>query len=101
MQQTESGTQDVEAPTITDSPALSESGTDGAWTAGETVDVTLTFSEAVTLDTTGGTPSVGLSLGATEARSAPLSAGERHDGARLRLHAHRCGRLAHVAARPN
>ena len=25
-------------------------------------------------------------------------AGERHDGARLRLHTHRCGRLAHVAA---
>ena len=70
VQQTESGTQGVEAPTITDSPALSESGADGAWTAGETVDVTLTFSEAVTVDTTGGTPSVGLSLGGTEARSA-------------------------------
>ena len=34
------------------------------------MDVTLTFSEAVTVDTTGGTPSVGLSLGGTEARSA-------------------------------
>ena len=70
VQQTGSGTQDVEPPTITDSPALSESGADGAWTAGETVDVTLTFSEAVTVDTTGGTPSVGLSLGGTEARRA-------------------------------
>ena len=56
VQQTEFGTQGVEAPTITDSPALSESGADGAWTAGETVDITLTFSEAVTVDTTGGTP---------------------------------------------
>ena len=70
VQQTGSGAQGVEAPTITDSPALSEAGVDGAWTAGETVDVTLTFSEAVTVDTTGGTPSVGLSLGGTEARSA-------------------------------
>ena len=60
----------VEAPTITGSPALSESGSDGAWTAGETAEVTLTFSEAVTVDTTGGTPSVGLTLGGTEARSA-------------------------------
>ncbi len=70
VQQTGSGTQDVEPPTITDSPALSESGEDGAWTADETVEVTLTFSEAVTVDTTGGTPSVGLSLGGTEARRA-------------------------------
>ena len=60
----------VEAPTITGSPALSESGSDGAWSAGETVEVTLTFSEAVTVDTTGGSPSIGLDLGGTESRSA-------------------------------
>ena len=65
----------VEAPTITGSPALSESGSDGAWTADETVEVTLTFSEAVTVDTTGGTPSVGLTLEGTEARSAPYLRG--------------------------
>ena len=58
------------APTVTGSPALSESGLDGAWTAGETAEVTLTFSEAVTVDTTGGTPSIGLDLGGTESRSA-------------------------------
>ncbi len=70
VQQTGSGTQGAEAPTITGSPALSEAGADSAWTADETVDVTLTFSEAVTVDTTGGTPSVGLTLGGTESRSA-------------------------------
>ena len=59
-----------EAPTITGSPVVSESGTDGAWTAGETVEVMLTFSENIAVDTTGGTPSVGLSLGGTQARSA-------------------------------
>ena len=59
-----------EAPTITGPPAVSESGTDGAWTAGETVEVMLTFSENIAVDTTGGTPSVGLSLGGTQARSA-------------------------------
>ena len=60
----------VEAPSITGSPGLSDAGTDGAWAPGETAEVTLTFSEAVAVDTTGGTPSVGLSLGGTQARSA-------------------------------
>ena len=60
----------VEAPSITGSPGLSDAGTDGAWGPGETAEVTLTFSEAVAVDTTGGTPSVGLSLGGTQARSA-------------------------------
>ena len=75
VQQTGSGTQGAEAPTITGSPALSEAGADSAWTADETVDVTLTFSEAVTVDTTGGTPSIGLDLGGTESRSAPYLRG--------------------------
>ena len=65
----------VAAPTITGSPTLSESGTDGAWAAGATVEATLTFSEAVTVDTAGGTPSIGLDLGGTESRSAPYLRG--------------------------
>ena len=65
----------VEAPTITGAPALSASGSDGTWTAGATVEATLTFSEAVTVDTTGGTPSIGLDLGGTESRSAPYLRG--------------------------
>ena len=59
-----------EAPTITGAPALGDPGSDG-WTPGEAVEVTLTFSEAVDVDTTGGTPSVVLQLGGgTEERSA-------------------------------
>ena len=65
----------VEAPTIPGSLALSDSGSDGTWTAGATVEVTLTFSEAVTVDTTGGTPSIGLDLGGTESRRAPYLRG--------------------------
>ena len=65
----------VEALTITGAPALSESGSDGTWTAGATVEVTLTFSEAVTVDTTGGTPSIGLDLGGTDSRRAPYLRG--------------------------
>ena len=65
----------VAAPTIEGSPALSGAGSDGEWTSGETVQVTLTFSEEVSVDTTGGTPSIGLELGGTEARSATYASG--------------------------
>ena len=63
-----------EAPTITGSPALGDPGSDG-WTPGQAAEVTLTFSEAVTVDTTGGTPSIGLDLGGTESRRAPYLRG--------------------------
>ena len=60
----------ADPPTVSGAPALSEAGSDGEWTSGETVEVTFTFSEAVTVDATGGTPTVGISLGGTQARSA-------------------------------
>ena len=60
----------VDPPTVSDGPSVSAAGSDGAWAPDETVEVTLTFSEAVTVDTTDGTPSIGISLGGTEARSA-------------------------------
>ena len=44
-------------------------------TPGETVQVTLTFSEEVSVTTTGGTPSIGIELGGTEVRSAPYVSG--------------------------
>ena len=65
----------VTAPTIEGTPALSEAGSDGEWTSGETVDVALTFSEEVSVDTTSGTPSIGIELGSTEARSASYASG--------------------------
>ena len=42
---------------------------------GETVGVTITFSEAVDVDTAGGTPSIGIGLGGTAARSATYASG--------------------------
>ena len=65
----------VDPPTVSGGPAVSAAGSDGAWAPDETVEVTLTFSEAVTVDTTDGTPSLGLSLGGTEARSAAYASG--------------------------
>ena len=63
------------APTIEGSPALSEAGSDGEWTPGEAVQVTLTFSEEVNVDTTDGTPSIGIELAGTLERSASYASG--------------------------
>ena len=47
---------------------------DGSWTAGDTVRMTLAFSEAMTVDTAAGTPSVGIALDG-DARSAAYASG--------------------------
>ena len=60
----------LEAAAVVGLPGLSAAGADGVWGAGETVEVTLAFSRAVTVDTAGGTPSVGLLLGGSAGRSA-------------------------------
>ena len=70
----ETASQQLEAPVVEGAPVVGEAGTDGAWTAGETVEVKLTFSEPVTVDITGGTPSIDLRLG-TQARSAAYTSG--------------------------
>ena len=63
------------APTIKGSPALSDPGSDYEWTPGETVRVTLTFSEEVNVDTTDGKPSIGIQLGGSLDRSASYASG--------------------------
>ena len=63
------------APTIKGSPALSEAGSDDEWTPDETVQVTLTFSEEVNVDTTDGTPSIGIQLSGTLDHNAPYASG--------------------------
>ena len=65
----------VDPPTMDGTPSLSGAGTDGRWSEGETVGVTVTFSEAVDVDTSGGTPSIGIGLGGTAARSATYARG--------------------------
>ena len=63
------------APTIKGSPVLSDSGSGYEWTPGETVQVTLTFSEEVNVDTTDGTPSIGIQLGGTLDHNASYASG--------------------------
>ena len=65
----------VGPPVVDATPRVSDAGTDGRWTKGETVEVTVRFSEAVDVDTTGGTPTIGIALGGTESRSASYARG--------------------------
>ena len=58
-------------PMVQGSPAISSAGDDVQWTIGETIEITLTFSEEVNVDTTNGTPSVRLMLSGTTERSTP------------------------------
>ena len=70
-----SGQQAADPPTITAPPSVSKSGADGQWTPGQTVQATVTFSEAVAVDTSGGTPTITLTPGATGQKSASYTSG--------------------------
>ena len=74
---TEEATAEDAPATIAGAPVVSDPGTDGAWTPGEAVEVTLTFSEAVTVTTGGGTPAIGLQLNGTAPRAAVYDRGSR------------------------
>ena len=68
---------EIVPPTVDGTPSVSGAGTDAQWSVGETVGVTVAFSEAVDVGTNGGTPSVGVELGgsSTAARSAAYASG--------------------------
>ena len=70
-----SGQTQAVAPTVEGTPGLSGSGSDGSWAPGQTVEVIVTFSEAVTVDTSSGTPSITLTLGGTQQQSARYTSG--------------------------
>ena len=70
-----SGQQAADPPTITAPPSVSKSGADGQWKPGQTVQATVTFSEAVAVDTSGGTPTITLTPGATGQKSASYTSG--------------------------
>ena len=52
-------------PTV-DSIAFNSAGTDGAFKTGDAVTATVTFSESVTVDTTGGTPQLTIKMGGAD-----------------------------------
>ena len=63
------------AVTVSATPALGGAGSDRTWTTSETVEVTITFSEAVDVDTSAGTPSITVELGSSGAKSATYQSG--------------------------
>ena len=65
----------IDPPSVDGTPGVSGAGADAQWSEAETVGVTVTFSEAVDVDTSGGTPSIGIGLGGTAARSATYASG--------------------------
>ena len=71
--------QQVEAdpPTVDGTSRVNGAGGDQIWTEGEKVEVTVPFSESVDVDTSGGTPSIGIGLGGPggTARSAAYVSG--------------------------
>ena len=68
------------APGVVAVEVGAEPSGDGAWTAGEAVEVTLAFAEPVEVGTEGGTPSVGLTLPGAGARRAVYASGSGTDG---------------------
>ena len=66
---------EIDPPAVDGTPGVSGAGTDAQWSEGETVGVTVTFNEAVDVDTSGGTPSIGIGLGGAAARSATYASG--------------------------
>ena len=67
------------APGVVAVEVGAEPSGDGAWTAGEAVEVTLAFAEPVEVGTEGGTPSVGLTLPGAGARRAVYASGSGTD----------------------
>ena len=69
---------DVVRPYANGSVDITGTGADGHYDPGDTIRVTLTFTEAVTVDTAGGTPALGLALGgygSPDNRRAPYTGG--------------------------
>ena len=63
------------APGVVAVEIVAEPSGDGAWTAGEAVEVTLAFAEPIEVGTAGGTPSVGLTLPGAGTRRAVYASG--------------------------
>ena len=65
----------VDVPTVTATAVTSSPDANSSYETGEVIQVTATFSEAVTVDTTGGTPSLALTIGSNP-RDAEYSAAD-------------------------
>ena len=65
----------VEPPRVQGGPRVSPPDPNGAWMEGKTVEVIVTFNEAVEVKTNGGTPTIGIKLDTSRTREAPYARG--------------------------
>ena len=76
----------VEPPRVQGGPRVSPPDPNGAWMEGKTVEVTVTFNEAVEVKTNGGTPDYRDQSGYIEEPSGALRPGHRHPRDGVRVH---------------
>ena len=69
------GAQAADPPVVSATPSLNAADDDGQWAPGETVEIKLTFNEAVLVDTSSGAPTIELELSGTQARDAVYQSG--------------------------
>ena len=75
------------APSITSVALTSDPGTDSTYAIGDAITATVTFSAAVDVDESGGTPYVALARGrGTQPERGELRDGRRRDHGRVHLH---------------
>ena len=65
----------IEPPRVQGGPRVSPPDPNGGWREGQTVEVTVTFNEAVEVKTNGGTPTIGINLDKSRNRQAPYVRG--------------------------
>ena len=76
----------LEQPRVQGGPRVSPPDPNGTWMEGKTVEVIVTFNEAVEVKTNGGTPTIGINLDTIEDPSGALRAGQRQPRDRVRVH---------------
>ena len=73
--QTQTQTQQAQAPAIVGAPQINNAPETGPWAPGDKVEISVTFSERMTVLAYRGVPSIGLMLGGVEERSAEYDRG--------------------------
>ena len=92
----------VEPPRVQGGPRVSPPDPNGTWMEGKTVEVTVTFNEAVEVKTNGGTPTIGINLDTSRTREAPYARGsDTHEIVFAYTIANGDGNTNRIAVNPN
>ena len=92
----------VEPPRVQGGPRVSPPDPNGTWMEGKTVEVIVTFNEAVEVKTNGGTPTIGINLDTSRSREAPYARGtDTHEMVFAYTIANGDGNTNRIAVNPN